>query len=447
MGEASLNWSPHSKKQADVMFSDKRITIAGTGIQWGKTAVGVMRLKVDMHKHADPNDNFIVTSPTYKILYQSTLPPFLHWNNSIGRYHKKDEMFEIYGGGKVWFRTNQNPDSVVGITRVRHILCDEAGLYGRYFWDNIQARSSFMQCPISIVTSPYSLNWLYTDFIRPYLNNDEKIRNLIHLCQARSDENPYFPRDEYELRRQTMDARRFNMIYGGSFDKAEGLVYDCFDQRKHVIERKKLPVGTRYFAGIDWGFTDPTVITVRGITEDGVHYQVDESYKTQQRLSDTIDEAYRLSCLYGIEKFYADPSRPDAIAEFNKNGLRCVPAQNDILPGIERHYDIIKGDDYYVFKDCKYTIDEYETYHYPDPKDLKPNQDQGHKLIQPVDQMNHAMDSNRYVTMATWLHGRKLNEIHNTNIETRIPARPAAESYDLETKKLMRKLSKKPEVL
>jgi hypothetical protein len=180
------------------------------------------------------------------------------------------------------------------------------------------------------------------------MNGDENIQNLIHLCQARSDENPYFPREEYDLRRQTMDARRFNMIYGGSFDKAEGLVYDCFDQRKHVIERKKLPAGTRFFGGIDWGFTDPTVISVRAVTDDGIHYKVDESYKTQQRLSDTLDEAYRLSCLYGIEKFYADPSRPDAISEFNKNGLRCIPAQNDILPGIERHYELIKSDEYYV---------------------------------------------------------------------------------------------------
>jgi hypothetical protein len=305
--KTNLTFAPHSEKQANFLFSEKRISIAGTGIQWGKTSVGVLRLKMAMHQFTDTEDNFIVTSPTYKILYQSTLPPFLAWNGSIGHYHKKDECFEVYGGGKVWFRTNQNPDSVVGITNVRHILCDEAGLYSRYFWDNIQARSSFMQCPISIVTSPYSLNWLYSDFIRPYHNGDETIKNLIHLCQARSNENPYFPESEYDLRKQTMEPRRFSMIYGGAFDKPEGLVYDVFDQNKHAIDSKKLPIGTRYFGGIDWGYTDPTVLTVRAVTETGMHYKIDESFKTQQRGFDSLDEAYRLQNLYGIEKWWADP--------------------------------------------------------------------------------------------------------------------------------------------
>ena len=111
-------FEPHSEKQQDVLFSDKRITIAATGVQWGKTTIGVMRLKMDMHTHTDKADNFLVTSPTYKILYQSTIPPFLYWNSSIGKYDKKSECFRIHGGGTVWFRTGTDPDSVVGITNV-----------------------------------------------------------------------------------------------------------------------------------------------------------------------------------------------------------------------------------------------------------------------------------------------------------------------------------------
>lgn len=447
MEATPITFSPHSQKQADVLFSEKRITIAATGVQYGKTTIGVMRMKVDTHRYIDEADNFIITSPTYKVLYQSTLPPFLRFNNGIGHYHKKDEMFEIFGGGKVWFRTNQNPDSIVGITRVRHILCDEAGLYSRYFWDNIQARSSFMQCPITIVTSPYSLNWLYTDFIRPYRNGDQNIMASTHLCQARSDENPYFPRGEYELRQTTMDARRFAMIYGGAFDKAEGLVYDVFEQKSHVIDRRKLPHGTRYFGGIDWGFTDPTVLVVRAVTPDGCHFQVDESYKTQQRLSASLDEAYRLTSLYGIEKWYADPSRPDAINEFNSNGIRTVPAQNEILAGIEKQYELIKSNEFFIFRDCKYTIDEFETYHYQDPKDLKHDQNQGKSLILPVDQNNHSMDATRYVTMGTWLVGKHRLDVKNNDSLNPLKAKTAASDKDHELSRLLKRVSKRKEVL
>jgi hypothetical protein len=47
------------------------------------------------------------------------------------------------------------------------------------------------------------------------------------------------------------------------------------------------------------------------------------------------------------------------------------------------------------------TQDELETYHYPEDKDLKPDQDQ--KEIVPVDQTNHCLDSDRYCTISTYL--------------------------------------------
>ena len=404
-------FQPHSRKQYELLFSRKRISIAGTGIQWGKSIVGVVWLKILMHQHSDPTCNFLVTSPTYKILYQSTLPVFLSINGDIGTYDKKAETFRIHGGGTVYFRTGTDPDSVVGITNVYAILCDEAGKYSRYFWDNVQARSSLKEAPIMIVTSPYSLNWLYTDFIRKYANNDQYVRELCHIVQANSAENPYFPMKEYVDRQNTMDIRRFNMIYGGQFHKAEGLVYDVFNQDTDVIDPISLPSSTRYFAGVDWGYTDPFVVTVRAVTESGMHYRVGEIYKPNQRLQEMVDQASRLKGLFNIEKFYADPSRPEYIAEFCRNGLRCIPANNEILPGIEKHYELIKDHRFKIFKDvCIHTVDELETYHYPEEIELKPDQNNKNKNL-PVDQSNHTMDADRYCTMGTFTIGKKKSKI------------------------------------
>ena len=385
-------FEPHSEKQSDVLFSTKPITIAATGIQWGKSTIGVMRLKIAMHEFTHPTDNFIVASPTYKILYQSTLPPFLYWNKGIGKYDKKNECFHIHGGGKVWFRTGTDPDSVVGITNVRHILCDEAGLFSLYFWENLQARSSYKQAKITIVTSPYSLNWLYRDYIRKHKIGDEYIMGLTHLCQAKSCENPYFPMEEYESKRRTMESRRFNMMYGGNFDKAQGLVYGCFDATKHWIDPINLPEGTRYYAGIDWGYTHPFVITVRAITPLGMHYQVAEYYATQQMLHDKLDAAHRLKAQYPIEKFFADPANPDDIASFNRAGLRTIAANNDIKVGIETHWDLINSGYFAMFRgNNTHTADEYEMYHYPEAKDLRPDQSESDKSELPVDKDNHCI--------------------------------------------------------
>lgn len=389
---SDLIFEPHSDKQQDVLSSTKPVTIAATGIQWGKTSIGVIRLKLAMHEYVHPTDNFIITSPTYKILYQSTLPPFLYWNKGIGTYDKKNECFHIKGGGKVWFRTGTDPDSVVGITNVRHILCDEAGLYSLYFWENIQARASFKEAPITIVTSPYSLNWLYRDYIRKVRSGDEYAIKQTHLCQAKSSENPYFPLAEYESKRRTMEPRRFNMMYGGNFDKAQGLVYSCFDSSKHWVDPINLPPGTRFLAGVDWGYTHPFVIVVRAITPLGMHYQVAEFYQTQLMIGEKIDAAHRLKSMYPIEKFIADSANPDDIAEFNRAGLRCVAANKDIKAGIEAHWELINSGYYQVFRGGNnHTIDEYEMYHYPEVKDLRPDQSDAAASDLPVDKDNHCI--------------------------------------------------------
>jgi hypothetical protein len=403
------------------------------------TSIGVMRLKMAMHEFTHPTDNFIVTSPTYKILYQSTLPPFLYWNEGIGKYDKKNECFNIHGGGKVWFRTGTDPDSVVGITNVRHILCDEAGLYSLYFWENIQARASFKEAPISIVTSPYSLNWLYRDYIRKFKSGDEYIRKEAHLCQARSNENPYFPKEEYERKRRTMEPRRFNMMYGGNFDKAQGLVYGCFDASKHWIDPVNLPPGTRFYAGVDWGYTHPFVIVVWAVTPLGMHYQVAEFYQTQLMLTDKIDAAHRLKAQYPIEKFYADPANPDDIASFNQAGLRVVPANNDIKKGIETFWELINSGQFALFKgNNKHTVDEFETYHYPEAKDLKPDQSESDRSELPVDKDNHALDASRYLASALFTTSKKPNKIITSQNRDIIPARIAS-SYDLNRERLLKK--------
>jgi hypothetical protein len=428
-------FSPHSDKQESLLFSEKSLSIGATGIQWGKTMIGVVWMKKFMHMFTDPSDNFIVTSPTYKILYQSTMPPFLQLNEHIGRYNKKDEFFQIYGGGKVWFRTGTDPDSVVGITNVRAILCDEAGKYTRYFWDNIQARSSFCEAPVMIVTSPYSLNWLYTDFIRPWHKKNEYIRKEILLVQARSNENPYFPREEYEKKKRTMDPRRHNMIYGGAFEKAEGLVYDVFNDDLHICDPFALPAGTRFFGGVDWGYTDPFVISVRAVTPDGYHFKVGEYYKTRCTKNDMTDAAASFSAMWPIERFYCDPSRPEYIAEFCSKGLKAVAANNEIRKGIDRHYELIKEGRYQVFRDSSpHTIDETSQYHYPEPKDLKPDQNQKDEL--PVDQHNHCMDTERYITSGTFNIGKKKNSVI---IENESKTRIAYQPVDTEMASLLKK--------
>jgi PBSX family phage terminase large subunit len=408
-------FKPHSTKQDLAIFSKKLLIILATGIQFGKTMAGAMRLKIAMHRYTDPLDAFICTAPTYKIMQQATLPAFLSVMKGYGEYHKGDAFFQMHNGGICYMRTATDPDSVVGITNVRSIWGDEAGLYPLYFHENLQARASFKQAPIIYTTSPYSLNWVYTDYIRKRLKNPEFMADEVDLIQASSKENPFFSDEEYERKRATMDPRRFNMVYGGEFNKVEGLVYDVFKEDIHVVSPETLPPGTVYVAGVDWGYTNPAVILVFGITPDGVVYLVNEFYKTQQTIADMVTAAQRFKKAYNIERFYCDPSSPANIAEFNKARLTAIPAVNDIRPGVDATYERMAAGKFLVFEGrAPNYLDEVSVYHYPADPDIHADKDI--KELLPVKQYDHAQDAARYVCMALKLTGIKKRDAGVPNV-------------------------------
>lgn len=428
----SQTFRPHGFKQELAIFSTKKIVLLASGIQFGKTSVGAIRTKIAMHTYLDPSDNFIIAAPTYKILQQATLPPFLRMMEGFGEYSKVDACFRMYSGGTCYMRTATDPDSVIGITNVRHIWADEAGLYPLYFHENLQARASFKEAPICYTTSPYTLNWVYKDYIR-LRQKDPKCLPELELIQARSDENPYFPQAEFLRKKASMDPRRFNMIYGGEFHKMEGLVYDNFLEDLHVVDSRSFPPNTIFVAGVDWGFTAPAVISVLACTEDDGVFLVGEFYKSNHTIGMLIEVAERLKTIYGIERFYADPSSPANIAEFNSKGLTCLPADNDIRPGIDALYELIQTDKFHVIRGkCPHFLDEVSIYHYPTEEDLPPDKDTKDRL--PVKQHDHAMDAVRYPVLA-------LKKSHN--FKKLVPKVPGTTAKDLRSHKYDHLLKKR----
>lgn len=399
----------HSERQERALLTEKPILLLATGTQFGKTLCGALRMKIRTTRHAAPGDNFLITSPTYKILHQSTLPAFFKYMDGCGKYDKKFDTFKLNSGGTIYCRTETDPDSIVGITNIKHIWGDEAGKYGLYFWENIQARADFCGASIDLTTSPYSMNWIPKELIRPH---EKGLRQDIEYITAASWENPYHSLHDPEKRkakRATMDERRFDMIYGGQFGKMAGLVYDCFDEEAMQCEPFALPAGTKYYAGLDWGFSpDPFVIIIRAITPSGHHFQVSEFCKTRLTISDQVQAAKQKQQIFNIEKFFADPSQPGSIEEFNRNKLPTIPAENSIRDGIDSHYELIKSGKFKIFRGSSpYSIDEYASYHYPEPSDLGPDDDA--KEVVPVDQGNHCMDAAKYLTMMTV--GRGVNKL------------------------------------
>jgi hypothetical protein len=189
-----MQFKPHSEKQERALYSQKGIILCGTGIQWGKTLIGAIWLFTQRYMKF-PTYNFIVCAPTFPILLQAALPNYEMVFKGHGELNKAEMVMHLYTGGKIFFRTGTKPDSIVGITNVEGIHGDEAGLYTLYFWENIQGRSALRDCPVCLTTSPYALNWLYKDIIKP---TQQGRRDDVELISASSIENPFFSRKSYE---------------------------------------------------------------------------------------------------------------------------------------------------------------------------------------------------------------------------------------------------------
>jgi phage terminase large subunit len=142
------------------------------------------------------------------------------------------------------------------------------------------------------------------------------------------------------------------------------------------------------------------VLITRAVSSFGDQYDVSEFYKTGLRPSQILEAVGQKDRIYDYKRIWADPSRPDMIAELQSAGFPVIPAENDIQKGIDTHYELIRSGSYKISKDCKYTIDEYETYHYPDEGEVKVDKSRNKTKIEtPVDQSNHCMDVARYLSM------------------------------------------------
>lgn len=368
------------KKQDDIIFGEQRFKAYVGGLQSGKTIAGAIwsRIQTDTF----PIETGLICAPTYKILQQSTLPKFFEINSDLKQYYKKgDGVIEIPGHQPIFIRSTENPNVIEGMT-LRWIWADEAGQMKQDAWINFQGRLSILKGSLLATTTPYTLNWLYVDFYEQW-----KAGNKDYLVvQCKSCDNPYFPKEEYDRVKATMDARTFKRRYDGVFEKMEGLVYDDFGLQD-VIEPKVI-VFKEVIAGIDWGYNHPTAVAVIGITRDNDFYIIDEYYKTGKTTSEIIERLKYFQATYKIRFWYPDPAEPDRIEELKRAGIHArevIKNKGSIIKGIDAVRNLIRQNKFKVYNTCKYAQEEFLMYAYPE-----------NEKEEPIKENDDMMDAIRY---------------------------------------------------
>jgi len=387
------------KYQTQAWRSKKRVVVCAAGIQSGKTHVGPVWLwRLICRNNLD--GNYILCAPTYKIIKQASLPKLLGFIKQFGTYKAGDGEFHVAGGKAIiYIRSLDNPEAMEGIPDVKGIWLDEGGMITRYAWENVEGRAARLQAQILVTTTPYALNWLF----QLYEDIRRGVRDDAEFVIWKSKDSPYFPDEEYERQKKILDPRRFMMKYDGVFGRMEGLVYE----NVMYVKPLPMPAGTKYYAGVDWGYTDPFAMVIRAVTPTGDHYQISEFYKTGMTINEIVDVCKARRDMFDIKAFVCDPSRPDSIETLCQEGLNAFGGVNQIALGIDKQRELIRLGKFYVIEDDNpHTIDEFSMYHYPEVKELKIDQDSKDQL--PVDANNHLMDSLRYVNF--YLHNAVENK-------------------------------------
>lgn len=399
---------PHAE-QLKVHNSTARFRVVVAGRRSGKTKLATeeaLDLLCDPNR---PNSRIWVVSKTYsladKIFYevfeQATIgkkkegqerkPALLHPSQIKRKVNSQQEgMIRTAWGSEVIRKTADNPDSLIG-DELDLLIFDECAKCKEKIWDKyLRPTLADREGRAIFPTTPEGQNWVHALFLKGQ-SKDYPDYESFHFT---SHANPNLSKEEIEKAKRELSPESFAQEWLADFFSFKGKTYKEFTKNTHVIQTVPKKFKT-VVAGVDFGFINPSAITVIGIDNDDNYTVIDEFYQSGLTITELIAEGEKLKKDHGISLFYADPSQPAYIKEMNGSGLHTLAAKNDILPGIDAVSEKLKiriktdRPGLLISAGCVHLISEIQNYRYAD------SDNKNIKEV-PVKKDDHACDALRY---------------------------------------------------
>ncbi len=292
-----------------------------------------------------------------------------------GRHNR----FYLFGG-----KDESSAALIQGMT-LGGVLFDEVALMPRSFVEQALARCSVEGSKYFFNCNPeHPHHWFYLEWIQ---KADEK--NALFLHFEMSDNPSLSP--EILARYQSLYSGVFyERFVKGRWVVAQGLVYPMFETALHVCPAPERC--GRYYISCDYGTVNPSSFGLWGEAEEHWH-RVREYYFDSRRegFQKTDEEHYEaLEALAGacsIAGIVVDPSAASFIETIRRHGrFQVIKAKNDVLNGIRRVCDALKGQEILFDSGCKDSIREFALYRW----------EEGTGRDAPIKENDHAMDDIRY---------------------------------------------------
>ena len=296
-----------------------------------------------------------------------------------------DKHVETPGGGLIIFNGMQNhtADSIKSLEGFDGSWCEEA--------QRLSKRSLKMLRPT--IRKPGSELWFSWNPetkdapVDELLRGEKPLRNAV-VVQANWKHNPWFPAELEEERLTDLERNPDEYDHtweGGYVTVSEAVIF----KNRVSVEAFEAPIGTRFFYGVDWGFSTDPVAIIRCYEQDECLFIDYEAFGHGVEL-DEHEEFFDSVPEVRNWPLKADSSRPETISFMRRKGFNIAAAEK--WPGsVEDGISHLKAFKRIVIHErCVEMAREARLYSY------KVDRVTGDVLPIIVDKHNHGWDAVRY---------------------------------------------------
>lgn len=381
--------------------STARINIWHGSVRSSKTIMSIIRW-LEYIKSA-PKGKLLMIGKTERTLKRNILDVIeeivgqsnYHFSSGKGEVRIFDRVIDIVGAN------DERSENKIRGTTLAGAYGDELTLWPESFFKMLMTRLSIKGSMFFGTTNPDSpYHWLKTD----YLDREHEL-NMASFHFTLQD-NPALDPDYIADLEKEYSGLWYKRFIEGLWVMAEGVIYDMFNNDKHVVSEEDLPVNVmefdRYYVPIDYGTANPTTFLMIG--ERTNHNGEWESYvlkeyyydgrreQVQKTDSEYADDLIEFIGDIPVEHIYVDPSAKSFITELKKrNEIRAsiMEAVNDVVDGIREVGKRLKNNLLFVMESCTNILREFNSYVW-DPKSQKVGEDK------PMKDNDHCLDALRY---------------------------------------------------
>jgi PBSX family phage terminase large subunit len=357
-------------------------------IRSGKTHASLWRF-VQEAKIGPPGDFAIITR-TYDSFERNILPELHKILGRHAQYFRGKR--QIYVKERKCHVITADDASAEAKIRGATLSCayiDELTIIPENVFFMLLGRLSVEGAKLFGTTNPDSpFHWL-----RKWMEGNKEVKSFKFVM----DDNPSLSPEFKRIVKTQYKGMWYLRFIEGKWVQAEGAVYDCFDEKLHVIDVPgHHPI--YHVVGVDYGTINPCAFVLLGYNphkypnvwvEDEYYY---DSKAKQAQKTDSEYSADLQSFIQGrnVKAIYIDPSAASFKTELVRSGVdNIVDADNDVENGIRFVMKYLNQGTFKVCRSCTHLIQEFQSYVWDEQASLRGKE-------KPKKESDHALDALRY---------------------------------------------------